>query len=276
MILQSMQQGLESLIALNLAIEGNRDKKLTAEESAKNIRDNLVLITRLCDVPDQNENETVNLTVDETGSGMMITEDGWILTAYHNIENNIEEWKRLTKEMPPEMHPELWLQDVAKNYMVLDQNKQCYMIDITTSTYDPSFDIALIKAMTLRKAAPIRFRIEENDLEHHGKIELLGIDNQSLYQEQGKITSTFEDMKIGNYATGEITRTIYDTFITDAKGIPGISGGVLMNPEGELAGMANYIIRRDSKKSGNTGGAKIKNILNFVKNTVYDKSRKIL
>ena len=276
MILKSIQEGLESLIALNLAIEGNRDKKLTAEESAKNISDNIVLITRLYKTPEQNENKTVNLEVDETGSGMMITTDGWILTAYHNIENNIEEWKRLTNEKPPEIHPRLWLEDVAKNYIVVDQNKQGYVIDITTSAYDSLLDIALIKAITSEKPAPVKFRIAEKNLRGFGKIELVGMNNLTLYQKQGEITSTFSDAKIGNHTTGEITRIIYDTFVTDAQGMQGISGGVFINPKGELTGMANYAILENGNKYGDAGGAKIKNIVNFVKDIIYDKSRKIL
>ena len=59
---------------------------------------------------------------------------------------------------------------------------------------------------------------------------------------------------------------IYDTFLTDTIGYPGMSGGVFMTSNGELAGVGTYYY---GNKAGKAGGAKIKHIIEFVKNSSF-------
>lgn len=269
MIEENPQRGLESIISLTLALEGNRDKELTGQESEKNIRDNLVNICGFSGVKEHLADGSTSMIDTGVGSGLLITTDGWAITAYHNIKKYIEDWKRISEEEPPtESNIHSWMNEMKLKYAFVDQRRCAYPIDPTIYGFNPSLDIALVKAFIMKKPEPIRFRIAKRDLEVGDEIKLFGLRDQTLYNQLGKIILSRADVQINGTEAGKTMNTTRDTFLTDAYGVPGFSGGVFTTLEGEFAGIATYA-QLNGGEMGRAGGAKVRNILDFVREMVH-------
>lgn len=230
----SKKRSLESMFALTLAFEGNRDKKLTKEESEKNIADNLVSIV--------NSNGG-------NGSGLLITTDGWVITAYHNIDGY--EFGTLKGR-------------------IINLKNESYDLDPTIIAKSPSRDIAFIKAITGREPKPIKFKIIEDNLKKGDEIKLFGLRDHRPYNQLGRVISSHRNTQIADAETGKITSTLYNTFLTDAYGVPGFSGGVITTFNGEFAGIALYIKKDKTKdEAGRIGGVKSSGIVEMGRLMVY-------
>lgn len=274
MIQESPQAGLESRLALNRVMEGNRNRDLTEQESEKNIADNLVVVAGFDGVNERRADGSVNMKGKEIGTGLRLTTDGFILTAYHNIQAYEKDWRRINTENPAiEANIHSWMEDMKMRYAVVDQQRNAYPIDTTFWATNPALDIALIKAVILEKPEPIDFRLVTGDLEVGDEIKLLGLRDQKQYNQYGKVISASRDTPIDYAETGELVSTTYDTFLTDAYGIPGFSGGVFTTLRGEFAGLALYIQRNGNGQIGHTGGAKARNIVNLVKESAYELNK---
>ncbi|MBI2673573.1 trypsin-like peptidase domain-containing protein [Candidatus Woesearchaeota archaeon] len=258
---------LESRVALASAICGHND--IPAEESEENIRTNLV---NVCDgsFSSQSPDGQICMKGGKGGSGLMITTDGWIVTAYHNIKllkNRLDEIAMQISHLAfTEQNIRAFLCEITKRCGgVVDQNKKLYPINPFMYFASPQMDIALIKAMTDREPAPVRFKVSYSDLKLGDEIMLFGLKNQRLYSQYGKVTLT----DFSPYSKNEFTEegsVINDTFLTDAYGTSGFSGGAFTTLKGEFAGLSLYKQKQFDYKGeiGCIGGAKAKNIAQLV------------
>ena len=265
MIQEDPQRGLESRLALNRVMQ---DKgQLSEQESEKNIADNLVVVAGFEEINKGLSDGSLNIK-GKAGTGLLLTTDGFILTAYHNIQAYVDDWKRISQENPP-THANLytWMEEMKQRYAIVDQKRNAYPIDTSFWSYNPTFDLALIKAVILKEPEPIEFGVIGDNLEVGDEIKLFALRDQRQYNQYGTVTSTEYDASINHPETREITSTTLDTFLTDAYGVPGFSGGVFTNLHGEFAGLALYITVRIDRAIGYVGGAKARNIVDFVKDT---------
>ena len=91
-MIMSDKTDLGSIISLNMAFNGNLEQDITPTASEENISQNIVGIYDVL-------HTTSNcFSYSRSGSGFMITKDGWILTAYHVIQNMEDHWKKTNKE----------------------------------------------------------------------------------------------------------------------------------------------------------------------------------
>ena len=274
MIHKSPQAELESRLALNRVMGGNRNRDLTEQESEKNIVDNLVVVVGFDGINERLADGSVKMEGKGVGTGLRLTTDGFILTAYHNIQAYEDDWRRINAENPAtEAIIHSWMEYMKMRYAVVDQRRNVYPIDTNFWATNPALDIALIKAVILEKPEPIDFRLVTGDLEVGDEIKLLGLRDRIPYNQYGKVVSASRDAPINHAETGELVSTTYDTFLTDACGIPGFSGGVFTNLRGEFAGLALYIQRNGNEQIGHASGAKAKNIVNLVKESAYELNK---
>src|SRR3989344_1959486 len=269
MIQKTPRAGLESKLALKRVMEGNRNRDLTEQESERNIADNLVVVAGFDEIDKRLADGSVNMKTKGVGTGLQLTTDGFILTAYHNIQAYEEDWRRINETNPAtEANVHSWMEDMKMRYAVVDQQRNSYPIDTTFWTANPTLDIALIKAVILKKPKPIDFRIATEDLEVDDEVKLFGLREQRPYNKYGKVISASRDAPIRHAKTGKLVSTTYDTFLTDAYGTPGFSGGIFTTLHGEFAGLALYIQKNGNGQIGHAGGAKAKNIVKLFEESV--------
>ena len=253
---------MESILALSEALEG---KDITEQESENNIADNLVSVVGFDGEPSCHADGSIRVKAKGACTGLLITTDGFVLTAYHAISLYIDDWKRIRKEHPPtEANVNSWLEDVKMRYVIVDQNRGVYPIDVTFYARDPFRDIALIKAVNFRKPKPVPFLTATRDLEVDDTIKLLGLKDQRPHNQYGQVINASTDQEAKYIETGKKVFT-YDTFLTDAYAVPGFSGGPFLTSRGEFAGVALYSQLIGIGEIGHAGGGKVRNIVNLVK-----------
>jgi S1-C subfamily serine protease len=268
MIEGSEKDHLASVIALNMALGGNLEKDLTEQESERNISKNLVGVYAINEITSQAPGSfSFN---GHGGSGLMITTNGFIVTAYHNIQGVEDEWRRINEEDPiTQENVNSWISRMRDRYCVIDQAGNRYPIDTSFWATIPNMDIALIKAVTNKRPEPIKFRVVKDPLQVGDEVKLLGLRDHNPYNQYGKVIFGNYDAQI-NDQKGQVQSVTYDTFLTDAYGVPGFSGGVFTDLRGGFAGLALYIQRDGTREIGKAGGAKVKNIAQLVKETAYE------
>ncbi len=257
---------LLGISSLDDVFDNSRTTLITERESENNIANNLVIVAGFDGIAEKLTGELFNMKSKGAGTGFQLTSDGFVLTAHHNIQKYEEDWRRINRENPPtEANIHSWMEDMKMRYAIVDQEGRAYPIDTSFWATNPAFDIALIKAVTLRKPKSIEFRILADDLKVGDEIKLLGLRDQRPYNQYGKVISSSVDCKD--------TRPTYDTFLTDAYGVPGFSGGVFMSTHGEFAGLALYIQRNGTVEIGRAGGAKVRNIVQLVRESARELNK---
>jgi S1-C subfamily serine protease len=267
MIVDSKQAEKESILALSRFGEDNQGSDLTGQESERKIADNLVAVMGYNNLSKNPGGNLVSRGSRGVGTGILLTTGGFVLTAYHNIREYIDDWRVINEKNPvTEANFHSWMKDIETKYSVVDSQRRSYPIDPTFWATSPGLDIALIKAMIPRKPEPINFKIVTNDLKRHDEIKLLGLRDQLPYNQYGRVTSVNYNVQINHAETGKVESTTYDTFSTDAYSVPGFSGGAFTTLGGEFAGLALYSQKGNrNKEIGYAGGARIKNIVDFVR-----------
>ncbi|HLC55723.1 MAG TPA: serine protease [Candidatus Nanoarchaeia archaeon] len=258
---------LEKIVALNLALEGNREE-ISKEESESTIVSNLVSVEGRKSIGD-------GYVDTNKGNGLLITTDGFILTAYHIIEQHLDDWKKIKDKGIPRWNFRKWAKDIEKKYHVFDQNGNRYPIDITWYAKNSSLDIALIKAIIpRRKPRPIMFRILEDELQSEQVVKLVGLQDDVLSGRYGKVK--YNKINAPNLIFNDGEKTISDSFLTTVQGGNGMSGGVYITENGELAGIHIYGIKNGDILTGDGGGVRMRNVLKLVKKAVYSFNKNYL
>jgi len=228
-----------SIAALNaFANVANDARNLSAKKSLEEISANLVEVMVY-------SNGKRSL-----GSGLMITTDGYVITAHHVIDGMIGNGGRV---------------------MVRAQNGIIYPVNKENLWYNENTDIAVVKATKPSAyAEPIRVKVDQDcKLQRGDEIRILGFRDGQKYNTMGMVTNP-------NYTwIQEGGNVIYDLFLTDARGKEGQSGGVIANGNGELIGFVVCSLRKEGEDIGIIGGAKISNALNYINQIAAKKSAKM-
>lgn len=226
------QISLESRLALNKVFE----KNISSDKSFSNIASN-----------------TVQIRIGkDTSSGLMLTTDGFVLTAYHCIDS-IENTDSKS------------FSDVKSSITTLDGN--IYPIYNNFVVYDKENDIALIKAIMPNKPEAINYDLPANGLAVNQEITSLGYWNCILVDYTGKIRSLNHSTSV---LLGSNETLLKNTLLTDAEITSGCSGGSFVTSKGEYAGL---IMFGGGYSLGDyfpfSGGHNFKQVKSFVKKCAY-------
>lgn len=164
MILESREAGLESVLALSSLVENNENDGLSGQESENNMADNLVSVVGLNSIHKPLPNGSISMETKGVGTGLMLTTDGFVLTAYHNIQSYENDWNRIRdSELSTTKNVQKWMERMRWQYAIIDQNNESHPIDVTLWATAPALDIAIIKAVIFEKPEPIRFNMTAED-----------------------------------------------------------------------------------------------------------------
>lgn len=239
-----------------------KKKNIPTENAEKTLIKNIVRISSYKEKEVKKGNSLYNQVTQAYGTGLRITTDGFILTAYHNVENYIDDWKKINKQFPiTKENKNFWIDEMKKKYFITDLQNNVYAIDTTFLRSFPKNDLAIIKAVNLEdEPNPIDINIKRS-VSNGDYLKLFGITNKRMHAQFGRITST----DIGAVdANG--SEAIYDSFQTDAYGIQGFSGGPIASLNGELIGITLYMSAAAGEPIGKIGGAKPENIVKLIQN----------
>ncbi len=247
---------LESAIALYTLVSG-RDDSLSANDSALNISDHLVTVR--CFNHSESTDEKPLYTA---GTGLQVTSNGFIVTAYHAIADVMEEWERILRDEPlTEGNAVGWLLEFRKKYAVIDADGARYPIDPTFVAYNRDFDTAIIKAvMPCESVEAMQIKILRDRLRPNDHIMLLGHRGGLEFNQLGRVTRLQEEIALKGRSP-----PVRDVFYTDAYSRDGFSGGMYVTFTGELAGLHVAGTRLDSGKELSHGwGVQILNVLQVI------------
>ncbi|MEM2121396.1 MAG: hypothetical protein QXU20_01920 [Candidatus Woesearchaeota archaeon] len=265
---------VESVLSLEKILDFDNRNNLSKEESEDNIIKNIVTINKLIDSEQDNEGKTI-LTIEGWCNGLRITNDGFVITAYHAIKNYIEEWKSIyynnyNKNKNIENIATIVGDLKINKYVILDQDRYIYPIDPTFCVFNSKIDIALIKVVSMKEPEPVKFKILREELKIGEEIKNVGIDqfgvkDFGLYINKGKIILESLDVPIHNIE-GEKISEAYDSFLTNINSKSGFSGSVFITENGEFAGTCLYAeFHKNENMLYNSGGAKTKYIIDLIR-----------
>jgi len=147
-----------------------------------------------------------------SSNGILITENGYFLTAYHCIKENFER---------------IELRDHRSSYYPLERL-------VAKSEYR---DIALVKARMPGLLKPKKYRIKDTDKLHPvSPICLVSRKGGGIERKFGYVIQINSTGQIKNLGGMPICP---EHFTANIKAIPGDSGGIIVNPEGELVGIVS-------------------------------------
>ena len=254
MISRDRESQLKSVHSFGQLLVDDCGPCLSREDAENIVADNLVLVTAFEGVREEHTDGWVSMDDRGGGTGLQLTTDGFILTAYHNIEEYIPEWDALKRPSGHDLLP--WLHEMRSRYAVVDQEGYAYAIDPTFHVGVPQLDIALIKAFIDREPEPFDIRISDTPPAYNDSIQLVTLDYQQLYRGCGTVLDDAVDQIIEDRRRGRICLT-YDTFKADIPVRHGMSGGPFIDPDGKVNGMVIYTELNDGEDAfGLAGGAK--------------------
>jgi S1-C subfamily serine protease len=225
-----------SIAALNaFANASNDSRNLSTDKSLEQISDNLVEV-----MVDSEGKRSL-------GSGLMITTDGYVITAHHVIDEMISNGGRAR---------------------IRTQNGSTYPVSKENVWYNASTDIAVVKAAkSSAYSEPVRVKVDQVCRLNRGdEVRILGFRDGQKYNTMGIITNPSHTWR------QEDGNVVHDLFQTDARGKQGQSGGVIANGSGELIGIVVYSTRKGGEQIGVIGGAKLSNALNYINQIAAKKS----
>jgi hypothetical protein len=268
----------ESISGLEKVFNREEVKDMSKKHSEEVIYDNIVTL-RVYGEFKEPSGEGMYISEKSSGTGFMITNDGFILTAYHCIDDYIDDWKDINKN-----HLEIFKEEdpyfLRKNkYYIYDREKKSYPVDTRFYAFNKDLDLALIKVIKNDYIFAHHFKTINQDLKEGEEIKLFAYRDNIPYNQLGKVVDLrFCDNVCDRDKKNE--KKIYDVFYTNAYSIPGFSGGIFTTIKGEFAGMILYNKQDEKEFLGeiidnnyfgqNTGGAKAKNIINLVNESIKE------
>jgi hypothetical protein len=179
-------------------------------------------------------------------TGLLLTCDGFILTAYHGLHNSYPGWARTTNYSSA-----LDLLRLAEGKHFIVKGREKYPLDILTYEMDKDHDLAIIKAVMREEPSPINYKIAEPSLNQ--QIRLYAMKDKELSdRREGRIIGLGEELTFNN-----IPLTVKDMFRTDALASDGFSGGIVADQEGAIVGVITHSFNLNGEKEGRAGAADI-------------------
>ncbi len=257
-----------SVLSLEKVFKNDNVQLLSNDELDKSIADNLVVVGNFDGIIRETDS-TITLNNKSVGTGLQLTSDGFILTAYHCIRDYEDDWRRINRDFfSTSDNKSSWIDYMKTRYAVVDQYHNAYPIDTHFWITNPSLDIALIKAVIPQNPEPNAIRLLNRDLVLADNIKLFGFRNQRLFNQYGKVINTNYDAIISPDAVTKSSSITHDTFLTDTYGVAGFSGGAFTTLSGEFVGLALYIQREINSEIGYAGGAKARYIVKLIEQSV--------
>ena len=198
------------------------------------------------------------------GTGLLVTESGFVLTAYHVVKHFIKEWKREAERLHNgEASLDEWLASDAMRYTIACQDGRLFPIDVTAWSVWPSRDIALIKAFPLAEKGGIPYRpygVAERNLAKGNIVSAHGIAEKKRGGGKGHVIETGMTLPAYYRLSLKPGEALLGHFSTDIPVQSGYSGGAFVNSRGEYAGMVCW----GWSDTDEAGGACIDDIRSFV------------
>jgi len=226
---------LDSLVQF-IVEHATNDYLVSPEESRRNLEQNIVGIYNL-EISHSVDATLGSLNVGSAGCGLRLTTDGYILTAYHVVE---EAYKTLQGAV-----------DGPDFVLIQDPKKNKYFLDPSFTAIYPEYDLALVKVYDPQVGEPIRFNLNYEGLGFLQKISALALDHKSqeVTSEEGVVYGLLKDYPTSN-SDGTAVREIIELFLTSVPIRSGNSGGIFITEDGSLAG--TICSRTSLLKEGNS------------------------
>lgn len=200
-----------------------------------------------CPVPTSIEersgvNETIvslaHLPSDTACSGILLTTNGMILTAYHVVERWERDWMRLKEMGPGGENFTSWARESDK-YKATGRDLRHHSIDTTFWVADPGHDLAIVHAVMPVEARPTGLRANLGEME--GDSMSFSFAGCVFGSYPGVLHSASSDLRFRD------GKTVSDAFILLGKSCYGFSGGPIYGRSGKLQGVhiAGGILRPD-------------------------------
>lgn len=223
---------LESLVQLlnNQFVEPRA--RVSPEESRANLIRNVVGIYNLREI---NSEEA---EIASEGCGLRLTTDGYVLTAYHVVE---QAYRKL-----------MGAADGPDYLGIIDQNSEKYYLDPSFIVVHPEFDLAIVKQFLPLKGKPLRFNININPIYPAQPLSVVAFNHETegATISNGLVSARLENHPIYDRDGISIRSYIPDFFHTTAAAKRGNSGGIFITKEGSLKGTLNFASFPQEDNSG--------------------------
>lgn len=165
-------------------------------------------------------------------TGFLVTNQGFILTAYHMVRHYEQEWQRICQDNPPpEDDWDSWLEEYGKSYFIIDKDGNEYALDLTTWYHDERYDVALVKAvMPAKRFQP--FRLKDEPIPVDSKMKIIRHHRRSTLVD-GEVVESGYDVRLD-------FGTVNDTFKLNIPTKKGDSGSPVLDEQGFLRGMVSF------------------------------------
>ena len=165
-----------------------------------------------------------------TASGVMITENGFFVSAYHAIKGLEDTFaKNDQKGITRITAGDFLLENVE--YQVIDTKGKRYSLDTSFMIADPKHDLALFKAIKPGKVKPLTYNMSNRPAEKDEALVLVAM-NSGLYVGDARIKEI--NQKVGSK---RYEKTREDLLFAEGYIEPGYSGGAIIDQAGSLHGI---------------------------------------
>lgn len=218
MLCRSLDEKIESLTVLEAALS-NGAPLLSPMEEKENVKNNLVQVFV------NNYDQASNTCINANATGILLTKDGFILTAYHLVKDALPVWEAQMQTLQGmELGYEKTADLMAKEGFAVTRKEiyPVYPLDISFKEANPDLDLVLLKAIIPEHPEPTGIHFCSGELTDMpvtglGRPEPNGFN--SLYERNGVVEAV-----------------LLNKIVTNVKAEKGMSGGVFMNELGEIAG----------------------------------------
>ncbi|HIH47497.1 TPA: trypsin-like peptidase domain-containing protein [Candidatus Woesearchaeota archaeon] len=197
------------------------------------------------------------------GTGFLVTEGGFLVTAHHVIRDQEEIWNTICRRTPPDYEGSWlpWLRNYGADNYVVYQGKQ-YPIDITLWHDDAVHDVVVLKAVMHthprarqlqevsrtteltqsgfwdRQNRPVpllhRYHEGQDHLVRNKFVEIYGL-KEYVQRRSGRITYLDREARFDK-------QIVRNAFLTDVDIEHGYSGSPVVDDQGYCVGMTSYLI----------------------------------
>ncbi|MBI2176636.1 trypsin-like peptidase domain-containing protein [Candidatus Woesearchaeota archaeon] len=270
-IYDTLDERLASIKALQEAVADNDLPSGSPEEGQAKILDNTVLIEIL-------DKETG--TRKKRGTGIRLTDDGFILTAMHVVQEELTTWSEVTSGLFKKDSPIEEMLDAMRGYAAMYRKGQRYPLDLNFFIGSPEpkvyslgaqdmQDFVLLKAVIPGSHMPtgIRFARTHNLDE---PVVAAGYKGLSMILHHGQIISR---SFTGSLRDDKVMSVQLQDFQITAEAAPGMSGGPIITKHGELAGIILGAVRLQGESNLVTHGISSRAIVDMLQFAAYQLER---
>lgn len=164
-----------------------------------------------------------------TTSGVMVTENGFFVTAYHAIKGLEHKFTQdAQREVTKSTAGDFLVENVE--YQVMDTKGKRYSLDTSFMIADDAHDLALFKAIVPGKVKPLSYNLSNRPAEKDEALELIAMNGSGLYIGDARVVIP----KVGSKKIREASE---DLLLALGYIEPGYSGGALIDQAGSLHGI---------------------------------------